>query len=201
MIVREMAGPIGIPDLTALLHDPLVLQARLALGIPPLLHQVDAAVVAVTPTRQPRSAKAIAHILRWPEATILRRIPSLIRNGALVKVKDDRYVRVEAIRPLGRIYAVESKVRDWRRAVQQARGYSVWTDSYVLVLGPLGPKTVERVKSEVASDRGGLIVDGRWLIRPVVRTLSPARRLWASEHLVAALGEQHLPTLVGSDQP
>jgi hypothetical protein len=197
-IVREMAGPIGIPDLTALVHDSELLAARLELSVPPLLHEVDAAVAAVAHFRQPRSVATLATALRWPVPTVARRLPALIRCGALIRLKDDRYVRPHALRALGRMYAVESKVKDWRRAVQQGRTYGVWTDSYVLVMGPLTPEVVERVKREVEIDRGGLVVDGRWLVRPAVHGLLAARRLWASEHLVAALVGTELPALVGS---
>src|SRR4051812_12851029 len=44
LVVPEMSGPYGIPDLTALVGDPAALSARLDLPVPPLLHEVDAAV-------------------------------------------------------------------------------------------------------------------------------------------------------------
>lgn len=43
-VVREMTGPIGIPDLTALVGDLSLLRARLALGVKPVLDQLDAAI-------------------------------------------------------------------------------------------------------------------------------------------------------------
>jgi len=95
---------------------------------------------------------------------------------------------------VGRVYAVEAKVSDWRRALMQVRMYGVWADGYVLVMGALSARAVAAVTSEVASDGAGLMVDGRWLRRPTVRRLSPARRLWASEHVVAALRTSYQPS-------
>ena len=42
LVVQESTGPFGIPDLTALVGSPALLTDRLALGVPALLHQVDA---------------------------------------------------------------------------------------------------------------------------------------------------------------
>jgi len=194
LVVRESTGPFGIPDLTALVGNPALLAARLALGVPALLHQVDAAVVAVAHPQQGRSAAVLARGLGWPEGTVERRLPDLMRTGALREVRPGRFVRPEALAPLGRIYAVEAKVREWGRALRQARTYSVWADGYVLVMGSLTPRALNLVREQVAGDRGGLVVDGRWVCRPVLRRLPPARRLWAAEHLVAAVQDGYQPS-------
>lgn len=54
MVLQEMTGPIGIPDFTALIGDGIALRNRMATDIPPLLHQVDAAVASVAHPRVPR---------------------------------------------------------------------------------------------------------------------------------------------------
>jgi hypothetical protein len=95
------------------------------------------------------------------------------------------------------MYAIETKVRNWGRALGQARAYGVWADTYVLVMGPLTQSVVSKVKEGVTKDRGGLVVDGKWICRPVASGPSPAHRLSASEHFVAALTEDS-PSLVGS---
>jgi hypothetical protein len=186
-VIQEMAGPIGIPDLTALVGNPAALQARLALHVAPILNQLDAAIVATTPTRSPRSSEAMARILGWPEQILARRLPRLVDHGAVTLMDADRYLRPPEIRPLGRIYAVEAKVSNRGAAIQQARAYSAWADSYVLVMGPLSPRPLEILLDGVDADKGGLMVNGRWLRRPVIRPLSPVRRLWAAEHFVAAM--------------
>jgi hypothetical protein len=88
---------------------------------------------------------------------------------------------------IGRIYAIEAKVRDWSGALRQVRSYGVWADAYVLVMGELSPKITGHLRDEVENDRGGLVVNGKWLRRPVLGHHSNARRLWASEHVVSAM--------------
>jgi hypothetical protein len=195
LVVREMAGPIGIPDFTVLIGGLDRLRTRLSLDVPPVLNQLDASIVAVANSRVARSAGALARALNWGVQTVMRRLPGLLRSGALVATRPDRYVRPSALGPIGRLYAVEAKVSDRRAAVQQARAYSSWTDGYVLVMGPLGQAPLRSLLDEVDADRGGLVVDGRWLRRPVLGTLAPARRLWSAEHFVAAVQGNYLPAL------
>ncbi|MGY2004324.1 hypothetical protein [Blastococcus sp. SYSU DS1024] len=196
LVVQEATGPYGIPDLTALVGPPALLAERLALDVPALLHQVDAAVAAVAHPRVGRSSSSLARLLGWPPETVERRLPDLVRVGALQERGPDRYVRPEALRPLGRMYAVETKVRDWSRALRQVRRYSVWADGYVLVMGELSARPLELLRVQVASDRGGLVVGGRWVRRPAVQKLPPARRLWAAEYFVAAVREGYQPSPV-----
>lgn len=194
-VVREMAGPVGIPDFTVLIGDLGLLAARLALDVPPVLNQLDASIVAAASAKVARSPEALARTLGWGVETITRRLPALVRSGALIVARPDRYVRPLPLGPIGRLYAVEAKVRDRQAAVQQARAYSAWTDAYVLVMGPLGQSPLQSLLDEVDIDHGGLVVDGRWLRRPVVRTLDPVRRLWSAEHFVAAVWSSYQPSV------
>jgi hypothetical protein len=187
LVVREMTGPIGIPDLTALVGDPSKLQERLGLDVPPVLNRLDAAIVATTPVNVPRSAEALAKSLDWPIGTITRRIPGLVRNGALIQADRNRYVRPEQLQPLGRLYAIEAKVRDRRAAISQARTYGAWADGYVLIMGSLSQRPLQLLTEDVDADRGGLMVNGEWLRRPRIIRHDHIRRLWSSEHLVEAV--------------
>jgi len=197
IIVPEMTGPYGIPDLTALVGDPAALAARLELAVPPLLHEVDAGVVAVAHVKRPSTPRDLSISLGWPEETVVRRLPSLVRAGALCEVRSNGFVRPRALAPLGRLYAIEAKVRDWRRGVRQARTYGVWADSYVLIMGELALSAVRELTEEVRGDSGGLVVQGRWVRRPGVRAVPLKRRLWATEHLVAAIQDDpHQPSPV-----
>jgi hypothetical protein len=187
LVVAEASGPMGIPDLTALVGAPDPLEHRLALDVPPLLNEIDAAVVAVAHPGVGRSAAKIAASLGWPATTVERRLPGLIKNGALSRVRGNKFVRAEELKPLGRLYAVETKMRDRRAALRQARAYATWADSYVLVMGTLSPTARSQLLQDVEADQAGLVVNGKWLRRPVVRAIPVARRLWAAEFLVAAL--------------
>lgn len=195
LLVREFAGPIGVPDLTALVGHSRLLEARLSHETPPLINEVDAAVTATAHTQRPKSADAIARTLGWPSETILRRIPGLIRSGALLPAGPKTFTRPEALQPVGQIVAIEAKVKDWRKALAQVRSYRVWADNYVIVIGALARPLLAQLRSEVVQDSAGLVVDGRWVVRPRKRVLSRAKRLWASEHLVAAMtGDVHQPS-------
>jgi hypothetical protein len=189
VVLREMAGPFGVPDLVAVVGPPALLKERLKLSVAPLLNQVDAGVVAAAAPRARRTAETLARRLTWPVESVQRRLPELIRGGALLPAGPDSYVRPAALRPVGRLYAIEAKVKDWRRALRQARTYSIWCDSYVLVLASLGSGSHSTVVGEVEEDGAGLIVAGRWVQRPRLGTRSAAQRLWGSEHLIAALRE------------
>jgi hypothetical protein len=197
VLVRELAGPIGVPDLTALIGDPGPLEARLALEVLPLLNEIDAAIAAAAYPHTPRSPAAMARMLGWPEETILRRVPGLLRSGALLRSGEQTFTRPEALRPVGQIVAIEAKLKDWRGALAQARGYGVWADNYVVVMGTLAPRLFGQLRDEVARDSAGLVIDGRWVVRPRKREIARSKRVWASEHFVAALiGLDHQPSAV-----
>ncbi len=185
-VLLETAGPFGVPDLLAVVGPLTLLEARLALDVPPLLNQVDAGVVAAAASGVPRSASTLARRLGWSLETVTRRLPRLLRTGALVRVGPETYIRPQSLGPVGRLYAVEAKVRDWRRAVRQARTYSVWCDSYVIVMPTLGSGSLPGVVEAVSADRGGLMIDGTWVRRPRISQRSTAQRLWGSEHAIAA---------------
>lgn len=195
-IFGEVTGPFGIPDFLALNGVEAVLQDRLALAVPPLLNEIDAAIVACSSAVAKRGLESLAQRVGWQVETVERRLPGLLRSGALIDVGRSRYVRPSALIPVGRLYAVETKLRNFRRALRQGRTYALWCENYVLVMQSVSEALLAEAVTTVAGDRGGLMVSGRWLQRPRSRRLSPARRLWGSEHLIAAmLGTDHQPSV------
>ncbi|MFG2573180.1 hypothetical protein [Streptomyces sp. NPDC048481] len=190
-----MTGPYGIPDFTAIIGGRDALDARLDYPVPPLLNEVDAAIVAVAHANAARSVDALARAIGWPSATIARRVPHLVKSGGLIEVKANLYVRPPSIKPHGSIIAVEAKVEDWRKALRQVRTYAVWADSYVVVMGDLSKKATQRMCDEVERDQGGLMVAGNWIVRPRLEsTHSRQKRVWAAEHTVAALRNDYQPS-------
>jgi hypothetical protein len=185
-ILLEASGPFGVPDVLAVVGPPEVLEARLRLSVPPLLNQVDAGIVASTSPAAGRAVGAIAEKLGWSQETVERRLPHLVRVGALSRVGTGRFVRPNDLVPVGRLYAIEAKVKDWRRAVRQVRKYAVWCDSYVIVMPELGPTSTPAVAETTEADGGGLVLGGKWVRRPTIRPRSRAQRLWGSEHVIAA---------------
>jgi hypothetical protein len=188
IVIREMTGPIGIPDFTAMVGGSDALEARSRLDVPPIVNETDAAIIAATSAKIPKTVGALAWSLGWPISTVARRVPGLADRGALWTPKSDRYLRPEALQPAGRLYAVEAKVRDRVAAVYQARTYLSWADSYVLVMGELGPGPLELVTQAVRVDDGGLVIAGTWIVRPRLSKRNGGHRFWASEHFFAAIG-------------
>lgn len=186
--VKEMTGPIGIPDFTAMVGGKEALRERSLLDVRPILNEVDAAIVAASSPRVARTVEVLAGLLGWPVATVARRISGLEDRGALLRAHNGRYFRPEPLQPTGRLYAIEAKVRDRVAGVYQARNYLSWADSYVLVMGELGSGPLESVKRSVLSDKGGLMVAGTWIVRPRLSKRNEGHRLWASEHFYAAIG-------------
>jgi hypothetical protein len=190
VVLREMTGPYGVPDLVAVIGPPTLLRQRRRLPVPPLLNQVDAGVVSAAAPRAGRTVETLAKRVGWPVETVQRRLPGLVKTGALVPVGRKSYVRPTPLQPVGRLYAIETKVKDWRRALRQARTYGLWCDSYVLVMPSLSSTSSASLLAAVSQDDAGLIIDGVWIQRPRLRRRSAAQRLWGSEHLVAALDEK-----------
>ncbi|MGZ0712574.1 hypothetical protein ACWPKO_29975 (plasmid) [Coraliomargarita sp. W4R53] len=186
VVVPEFAGPIGIPDFTAYVGDIERLRHRHRLDVPPVLNELDAGVVTSAHVRRALGVKDLAGAQGWPAAAISDRIRGLVRRGALVKVATDRYVRPAALEPGGRLYAIEAKVEDWRSALRQVRTYRVWADSYVLVMGQITERAQATLVAEVRSDRGGLMVAGRWVVRPRLGNTSARRRVQAWELYASA---------------
>lgn len=186
-VIRELAGPIGVPDYVAVVGPPERLTWRLRSSVPPLLNQIDAGIVAVASTGRPHTAQHLARRLGWSLETVARRLPLLVRSGALLEDPPGRYIAHADVQPIGRLYALEAKIRDWRRAVRQARKYRLWCDNYIIVMGSLSTSTLANAQAIVSEDGGGLVVGMQWVTRPGRSRLSAARRLWGSEHVVAAL--------------
>lgn len=194
-VFREVVGPFGIPDFVAVVGPKMALRQRIALGVPPLLNELDAGIVAQVSPRAGKGVGAIAGRLGWSEGTVERRLPGLLKAGAIRDLGRDRYVRPAELGPVGKLYAIETKVRNFRRALRQARTYALWCENYVIVMPALSEASLFEAREVVAHDRGGLVVAGKWVQRLRARQLSSARRLWGSEHVVAAVLGTPSPSL------
>ena len=194
-VFEEVAGPFGIPDFLVVIGSKSLLRRRAALPVPPLLNEVDAGIVAVASGRRGFTTDALAERVGWGAETVDRRLPGLLRSGALKNMGGGRYVRPVALVPVGRLIAIETKVRDFRRALRQARTYALWCYNYVIVMPSITAASFGEAVETVASDRGGIVVAGRWAQRPGGRRLPPASGLWGSEHVLAATMRKPSPPL------
>jgi len=199
VVVPEFAGPIGVPDFTAYVGPVSSLVERQRIGVPAVVSDIDAGIISATHVRRPRNVEEIAAALGWPVTTILGRMRRLVTTGALVESRPGLYTRPAEIAAHGRLYAIETKIEDWRKALRQVRTYRVWADAYVLVMTGLSERTTEALQAEARRDGGGLVVDGRWLCRPRISAATEWRRLQAQELYATAIGSN--PALVARVHP
>jgi len=190
LLIRELPGPFGIADYTAVIPNRVAIAARLNSPIAPLLLEAEAAVAAVTPFSRPWSSQTIARRLDWPVGVVEERLRGLRRIGAVIGSSNTGWVRHEALQPIGRLHVIEVKVRDWRRATDQAYTYASWADSVSILLGQLPSGGIPTGIPPWI----GCAADKTWRRRPVLRRHTPARRLWASEHVIAAVVGHHQPS-------
>jgi hypothetical protein len=195
VVFEEVAGPFGIPDFLAVTGSPVLLRRRVAAGFAPILNEIDAGIVAYLTVARGRRVGDLAERLHWHAETIERRLPALLRSGAIRDLGGGRFVRDPRLVPVGHLHAIETKVRDFRRALRQGRTYALWCENYVIVMPSMSDSGLLAAATVVATDRGGLMVGGSWVQRPQRRQLSAARRLWGSEHLVAAAIRARSPAL------
>lgn len=188
LLIQEVAGPFGIPDLIAITGVQDVIDQRMELDIPPILNEIDAAIVGAVSSRAPRRLETVSKTLGWPQETVERRVPALVRMGALAETHRKTLLKPEALRPIGQLFAIETKVSNWRRAIRQGRMYQVWCDSYVVVMGPLSDQPLAKLVDAASQDDAGVVVDGGWKATVTPRPRPSWRRLLGSEYVVAALG-------------
>ena len=186
VVVPEFVGPIGIPDFTAYVGPTSNLLDRQRIGVAPVVSDLDAGILSVAHVARPRSVDELASSLGWPAVRVTGRIRRLVAIGALIEARTGAYVRPTQIDASGRLYAIEAKVDDWRRALRQVRTYRIWADAYVIVMTGLSSRTKEALLAEVRRDRGGLVVDGEWLARPRIEVTDGWRRLQALELFAAS---------------
>lgn len=187
IIVPEMQSPIGVPDFVALIGAETALNARLRSGIPPILGQIDLAVIAALSSRRPSRVAAVATRIGVSEHRILPRLRALAGIGAVIVEATGSMRLPDVLEPFRSIYAIEVKRKDWRKAQLQARAYRSWANNYVLVMDELGETASTRAALAVNSDGGGLYLEDRWLVKPRARKQPRQAAVAASEYIVAAL--------------
>jgi hypothetical protein len=187
LVVPEMPSPLGLPDFVALVGGRGWLDARMTADVPPLLSEIDCAVLAALSPVRPLGTESVARRIGWTPNEVQGVIARLAKVDAIRVTANGAAQLHPALRPLGSVVAVEAKVKEWRRAVLQGRSYRTWADNYVVVLGNVGATAQARAKEGIRSDGGGLFTDTGWVVRPRSRQPAAARRLQGFEYFFAAI--------------
>ena len=188
IVSTEFPGPRGIADLVAITQPFEDLRSRLALGLPFLVNVTDCLVVAATSPNRVRTTSTVARSTGMSIEQAERRLRSLASVGYVSRTGSG-FVRNSGLKPIGRAYALEAKVNDWRKGLSQALRYSSWCDAGAVVL-----LNAPRDLSD-AADRSrrlgiGLAVQSRWVVRPRIGRPQPGLRLAMSEQLARSFRDQ-----------
>lgn len=180
----QFAGPSGVADFVAVTRAQELLPARIEIGVPVISSLSDASVIAAVSLRRRTTILDVAQAVGMSETQALRRLRQLRDMGAVIECKGG-YRRHPALVPVGRMYAFEAKVSDWRQATAQALRYARWADASGIVLLK-APRDLEILRQHARSLRIGIAIGSHWLARPVLQPVSPGLRLLASELFIAA---------------
>lgn len=186
-IVREFPGGRGVADVVAITgwHDAV--RRRLELPLPLLINETDCAVVAALSPNQTRTVSRVARMLGMSDQQLVRRLRPLVTTGH-VEPCGSGFRRVRGLEPIGRTYALEAKVNDWRQGISQALRYSTWCDAAAVVL-LRDPRDLDDVRTRCSALGLGLAAAGRWIVRPRISQLHAGLRLSASEQFVQRIVE------------
>lgn len=186
IVIAEVPGPTGIPDLVALPSPGDRLTRRLNSKIPPILRRVDVEIITTLKAHQGITLETLKDKIHRSDRTVLQSVRSLSQSGAVVK--DGRLLyRAAQLEPVGHLYALEAKFDDWRKGVRQAFRYRSWCSASALVISQV-PRNREPLISAAHRLNIGLAHEDRWIVRPRIAKLDRAQHFWGSEHFVAALG-------------
>lgn len=186
-IVREFAGGRGIADIVAVTGWQKPVDGRLALDLPFLLNETDCTVVSALSPNQTRTLPSVAKKLGMSEEQLARRVRPLVAAG-YVEPQGSGFRRVHGLDPIGRAYALEAKVSDWRQGISQALRYSTWCDAAAVVLLK-DPRKLAEVRARCSMLGLGLASEGRWVVRPRIGRPHAGLRLAASEQFAQRVFE------------
>lgn len=185
-IFPEFPLPAGIPDLVVLVADRTALRARIESGVQPIISEQEVRIVMKASPHRGVSLETVYDVTGVSDSQAKRLLSRLVSHGALRK-KNDRWYRHPSLLPVGRTYAIEAKVSDWRSGFAQSLRYGAYADATGLVLGGISPRVSKCAREAAIRHSVGLFLEGRWVRRPTIRRISPERRLWVSEHIIANL--------------
>jgi hypothetical protein len=187
VLAPEFRGARGVVDLLAVTRVGSRFVERTQIGAPFVTSEANSAVLARLSPRATRSPRHVATAVGMSERQALTRLRALVRTGAAEQVGNG-YRRRPGFDPIGRSYALEAKVDDWKKGLSQALRYASWADAAGVVL-LVAPQNLAAVKARYRALRIGLAIGDSWVVRPVIGRPDPGRRMALSEQLSLDIGE------------
>lgn len=187
VLAPEFRGARGVVDLLAVTRAGSKFIDRTNLGAPYITSEADSAVLARLSPRVTRSPGNLARAVGMTDRQTLTRLRALAREGAAEQVGNG-YRRLPGFDPIGRAYALEAKVDDWRKGLSQAMRYASWADAAGVVL-LVEPPNLAAVRARFRALRIGLAIGDSWIVRPVIGRPDPGRRMALSEQLSSDIGD------------
>lgn len=185
IISSEFPGPRGVADLVAITQPFDGLRTRLQLNLPFIDNLTDCVVVASTSPNRVRSMATLARSLGMSLEQAERRLRALAAVGYVTR-SGSGFVRNAALVPVGKAYALEAKVSDWRQGLSQALRYSSWCDAAGVVLLNT-PRDLPEATHRFKGLGVGLAIQSRWIVRPRTGRPQPGLRLAISEQLASSI--------------
>jgi len=181
-LFTEVPAVFGIPDLTAIRFDFAAVTARTVAGVRPLATDAEvrlALALETHPTTLAELARRSGYSVDYVRRAVL---PMLTENGWVTRGDNGDYRRAPASRWVSkRIVTVEAKLRDWSRALGQARRQRLSADAAYIALDMPAVKPIQDSLDRIAAGGIGVIgVDAasgraRVLVRPATVRSSDSR--------------------------
>lgn len=173
-VFTEVPAVFGVPDVTGLRFDWEAVRRRTQSGVRPLSTDAEVRGALSLSTRS-RNAQEVARGVGLSVDVVRRSLlPMLVDAGWAVRDSNGGFVRAtDAVWVSKRIVTVEAKLRDWSRALGQARRQRASADAAYIALEMSAVKSISNSLDRIGDGGVGVIgVDAasgraRVLVRPV----------------------------------
>jgi len=186
-VLAEFAASNGVADLVAVTRAEQQVRLIASRREVFLSTLADADVAAACRDVGGTSLSQILERTGYSEKLVRRSIRQLLDTGLLMASKKG-FVRADSLFPVGRMYAFEAKVSDWRAALAQSVRYSAWADAVAIVLLKQ-PADLAVARESATRLSVGLAIGPRWVVRPKLGQPQRGPRLLASELFVRSVIE------------
>ncbi|WP_291054753.1 hypothetical protein [Herbiconiux sp.] len=180
-VFAEVPSVAGVPDLAGVRFDARAIQARREGEVRPLATEAEVKAVLAITSGPLQIGELARRIRRSPDYVRRAVVPLLIQQGWVTEVDGLVRRRGEARWIAQRVVTVEAKLRDWTKAIGQARRQQMSADAAYIALDASGMRSITPHLDRVAEGGVGVIaVDSqsqrsRVLVRP--RRIQPERTL------------------------